>query len=439
MACLVIGGLAALGGAIGIGALVCSGGRGPSSNQSTSNSNQNLTNNSSQSGMPLQRPNTFDYNCPRIFRNNYINNDSSSYSTNYSSYGGNYSQNYSMHHQYNNPLNNNHYVQQSNRIKRLEIKPYNNLPYGYNRSPIKKLNNNNINKIYGFGLRNIKNRNYLSPPKYINNNFHLYNPNFDDNEVKNIIWGKFLGKGGFGEVCEITYNGQKFAGKKLPKSMFISEKMKTALQREISILKKMNACENSVKFYKHLTDEKNHILILELCDTDLEHFICNKNGGLDEYTIYSIMSQLNNAFKIFYKENIIHRDIKPNNILIKYKDIYKRDIIPKINDYGLSRICKIASTNKIGTYIYMAPEVSLGVKYGQKADLWSLGVMMYYMHFKEFPFGYDYNINTLYNKRKKKTCQNIQLDDLLNKLLVYNPENRLSWPEYFNHPFFIRH
>ena len=234
-----------------------------------------------------------------------------------------------------------------------------------------------------------------------------------------------MGKGGFEEVYEITYNGQKYAGKKIPKCIIDTEKKKMALQREISILAKMNKCENSVKFYKHLQDKEYHILILELCDTDLQHFINTKNGGLDEYTIYSIMSQLNNTFKIFYQEQIIHRDIKPANILIKYKGIYKTDIIPKMNDYGLSRICQIAST-KAGTDIYMAPEISQGIKYSQKADLWSVGVMIYYMHFKEYPFGYSYDVNTLFNKRKKKTCQNVQLDDLLNKLLVYNPEKRLS-------------
>ena len=163
---LVIGGLAEFGSAIGT--LICSGRNNQSSSQSTSNTNQNLAVNNTDTRMPLQSPSyhaiTYDYNYPINFKNNYINSDSS-YNTNYSSYGGNYGQSYYMYHQYNNPLNDNHYIQTSNRIKRIEINNNKNLPYGFNRSPTKNLNN--INKSYGFDLRNFKKRDYLSPHKYI--------------------------------------------------------------------------------------------------------------------------------------------------------------------------------------------------------------------------------------------------------------------------------
>ena len=195
---LVIGGLAALGS--GIGALLCSGGNNnnnQSSSQSTNNTNQNFSANNNVSGMPLQtssyHTNTFDYSYQMPYKNNYINNDSSN-NTNYSSYEGNYNQSYYMNHDIydNNPIKNNSYSQVPNRIKKIEIQRPNNLYYGFNQSPIKKLNN--FNETYRFGLGNIKKRGHLSPQKYVNNTLYLYNPNYEENEAKKIILRNFFGK-----------------------------------------------------------------------------------------------------------------------------------------------------------------------------------------------------------------------------------------------------
>ena len=67
--------------------------------------------------------------------------------------------------------------------------------------------------------------------------------------------------------------------------------------------------------------------------------------------------------------------------------------------------------------------------------------MLYYMNLKEFPFDIpDFNdlddIEKKLNNKKKKNINDMDLDDLVNKLLVYDPNQRLGWKEYFNHPFF---
>ena len=82
------------------------------------------------------------------------------------------------------------------------------------------------------------------------------------------------------------------------------------------------------------------------------------------------------------ENEIIHRDIKLENILIKYTDSSHTKFIPKINDYGLSREMNngIAST-WCGSPLYMAPEVLMNKEYNNKADLWSIGIMIYIMHF----------------------------------------------------------
>ena len=88
----------------------------------------------------------------------------------------------------------------------------------------------------------------------------------------------------------------------------------------------------------------------------------------------------------------------------------------------------------------MAPELLLGAdEYTGKSDLFSIGVMVYKLYFNEFPFPMPKNnkqVIEFYTAKKKKDCEDKILDDLLNKLLVFEPDNRISWEEYFEHPFF---
>ena len=89
------------------------------------------------------------------------------------------------------------------------------------------------------------------------------------------------------------------------------------------------------------------------------------------------MKQLNKTFRIMKEKKIIHRDLKLENILIKYIDKEKKKYIIKLSDYGcskrlqsLSRYCSTYS----GTLAYMSPEILKGAKYNYKCDLWSIGI-----------------------------------------------------------------
>ena len=260
-------------------------------------------------------------------------------------------------------------------------------------------------------------------------------------------WIKKLGKGSFGEVFEVEYQGKKYAAKKIQKIRLISPKTKQSFEREIDILNKMSQCENSVKFIGYFEENNFEIIILELCDCDLIEVLNNSKNGMDSSQIYCIMDGLNNAFKYMNNNKIIHRDIKLENILVKYNDYSHTSFIPKINDYGLSREIQggIAST-WCGSPLYMAPEVLLNKKYDDKADLWSIGILIYILHFKEIPFDFNININDINDEdvesslhtSKKRNSKDELLDDLLNKLLKYEPNQRLSWDNYFNHPFFTK-
>ena len=85
------------------------------------------------------------------------------------------------------------------------------------------------------------------------------------------------------------------------------------------------------------------------------------------------------------EKKIIHRDLKPENILIKFTDKENKKFVPKLCDYGFSKqIDKISNNTRLGTPYTLAPEVLSGGEYDSKADLWSLGVIIYICYFKEY-------------------------------------------------------
>lgn len=95
-----------------------------------------------------------------------------------------------------------------------------------------------------------------------------------------------------------------------------------------------------------------------------------------------IFAQMVEAFKVLVKENILHRDLKPSNILF-------HDGVLKLADFGFCK--ELLKENDmtqtmVGSPIYMAPEVLKGQTYNCKADIWSMGVVLYEMLFGVCPY-----------------------------------------------------
>ena len=94
-----------------------------------------------------------------------------------------------------------------------------------------------------------------------------------------------------------------------------------------------------------------------------------------------------------------------------------------------------------GTSLTMAPEILKGENdlIGYKSDIWILGILICYMLFKEYPHNGKMEIHTIQeiNKKNKfKSSDNKELENLINKMLIINVDERISWENYFKHPFF---
>ena len=125
-----------------------------------------------------------------------------------------------------------------------------------------------------------------------------------------------------------------------------------------------------------LADRELHTFVDELCAEN------NQNGSLQKTTDprrYAAM--LISGVKHLHKNSIIHRDVKPGNVLRFESD--SRNYILKINDFEISKILEgtnYARSTNAGTTRYMAPEVAITLgKYTKDVDLWSLGLVLYYL------------------------------------------------------------
>jgi len=204
---------------------------------------------------------------------------------------------------------------------------------------------------------------------------------------------------------------------------------------------------NSVKCYEYFNNKDNFVIIMELCDTNLSKLLKqrlkNERKGFNIEEIYEIMNQLNNTFKMMKENNIIHRDLKLENILIKYNDKENKKYTIKLSGYGCSKKLKSLSMNcnsYCGTLVYMAPEILKREEYNYKCDLWSTGIIIYRLIYGKSPYsGVNENallnnINKIGNKLIK--IENKELEDLIKNLLEKESSKRIDWNKYFNHPFF---
>ena len=259
-----------------------------------------------------------------------------------------------------------------------------------------------------------------------------------------------IGKGQFGKV----YKGKNKKTQEIIaiKIMAIDEKDKDFMKNINNELKNMQICSykniNSVKIYEYYHYKDKLVIIMELCDESLQKKLDERKEGFTCEEIYNIMSQLNNTFKIMNEKKIIHRDIKLDNIVVKYNEEKKDtniNYIVKLTDYGMNKqLINTIVKSYEGTALTMAPEIFEGEgekDYDYKCDLWSIGIIIYQLFFKDYPYKGNTQLaiyNKIKNEGKKilKRTNNNNLDNLIDSLLIKDPKERINYEEYFEHPFF---
>ncbi|VUZ55684.1 unnamed protein product [Hymenolepis diminuta] len=261
-----------------------------------------------------------------------------------------------------------------------------------------------------------------------------------------------LGSGAFAVVYKGRFRNdksRKVAIKQMIKNQNV-DKSKSLLSKEISVLADLNH-EHIVRLYDHCVNESDVYLVMEFCNGgDLNDYLHRKKT-LPEETIRHFLIQIGSAMDAMNRKAIVHRDLKPGNILLSYygnyasvEDVPGPLITFKLADFGFARFLQygIMAQTMCGSPMYMAPEVLMCQKYDARADIWSMGIIVYQCYVGKAPFIANspealknIYLKTVDLKPKIPSGTSVNLRDLLLKMLVRKASDRIDFPSFLSHPF----
>ncbi|CAF3330637.1 unnamed protein product [Rotaria socialis] len=277
------------------------------------------------------------------------------------------------------------------------------------------------------------------------------------NEVKplpnlpNYVFGEKLGAGSYGTVYKaklITTSQSQVNSAACARTNFyaikcinrksLTKSTQDLLINEIKLLKLIKH-ENIVEMYDFQWDENYIYIVMEYCaGGDMSMFIRSRQQ-LSEARARPFVQQIARVLKFLYEKRISHMDLKPENILLTSID---RPIL-KVADFGVAQhIGKRGSRSIRGTLLYMAPEILSSNPYDNRVDLWSIGIILYECLFGRPPFVFSC-VDELVEEIKSSIPIEIPNDarissecrNLLEGLLQRDPNRRISFRDFFRHPF----
>ena len=291
-------------------------------------------------------------------------------------------------------------------------------------------------------------------------------------KILNFVWKieSKIGSGSYGNIYQGTsiYTSAKIAIKKF-KENNIDEGISSDTLREIVSLRKLKH-NNIISILDVIIDYDSVYIVQELMQTDLHNYIQTNNGVLPLKIIKNILYQILNGVTYIHSRNFLHRDLKPQNILINTTN--NNDLIVKITDFGLCRLFTKDKQFTKGTCtpLYRAPEIILGVQeYTNAVDIWSIGCIFAEMCLGEPLYNksdneldilkhildihsIDFEVESIDNLKellyklhwetplnkfeKKFPMLNKEGLDLLGKFLTINPNKRIHAKDALEHCFF---
>ncbi|GMM33043.1 serine/threonine protein kinase [Saccharomycopsis crataegensis] len=290
--------------------------------------------------------------------------------------------------------------------------------------------------------------------------------------------GTEIGKGSFANVYKgvVLKTHTPVAVKSVLRTKLKNKKLLENLEIEIQILKTM-AHPHIVALIDCVQSANYFHIIMEYCSLgDLSYFIRKRNqlvkshplisqllikypspensNGLHRIMVIHFLKQLASALEFLRQRNLVHRDIKPQNLLLCYPAHSKEEFtqnhyvgfydlpILKVADFGFARFLpnQTLAETLCGSPLYMAPEILGYHKYNAKADLWSVGAVLYEMSIGKPPFRANNHVELL--KKIENAHDNIsfpetiELDQDIKRvicgLLKLKPIERMSFNEFFN-------
>ena len=197
---------------------------------------------------------------------------------------------------------------------------------------------------------------------------------------------KFIKSGGYGEVLlsKNKITKELVSIKKIDLKGFSPEDLYSISRESIYLSNLIH--NNIIKIYGSFAYKNYLYNIMPYCEGGELTQLINSNNYLSEKRIKEIFIQIVEGVKFIHNNNVIHRDLKPNNILFLDKEKTKVVII----DFGLSGFSNglIKEVIKAGTFKFLSPEILCRENFSSssKIDIWALGVILYLMNFKKYPF-----------------------------------------------------
>ncbi|XP_063377945.1 serine/threonine-protein kinase fused isoform X2 [Cydia fagiglandana] len=249
----------------------------------------------------------------------------------------------------------------------------------------------------------------------------------------------FVGEGSFGRVFKAKNKETDVvvALKVIRKKGRSSKDLKN-LRQECDIQRTLEH-PNIIRMIDSFDTESELVVVTEYAEREL-HSILAKEGCLNEEQVKKITWDLVSALYYLHSHRVLHRDLKPQNVLLDSSGC------AKLCDFGLARIMTNSThilTSIKGTPLYMAPELIDEKPYDHQADLWSLGCIVYELMAGQPPFC-TMSILQLVRMIRHKPVQwpsfiSKEARSFLQGLLHKDPMKRMTWPDILAHPFVAGH